>query len=74
MNVILITNEAADFWKTKKVKGFIIILDIEKTFDKINWQFIDFMLSEKGFPQKWRNWIKSYVSSVQYSVIINGRS
>lgn len=33
-------------------------LDIEKTFDKINWNFIDFMLLKKSFSLKWRNWIR----------------
>lgn len=36
MDAILIANEVIDFWKVKKVKGFVIKLDIEKTFNKIN--------------------------------------
>lgn len=34
-DVILMANEAVDFWKTSNAKGFIIKLDIEKAFDKI---------------------------------------
>lgn len=49
------------------------MLDIEKAFDKINWNFIDFMLLKKGFPLKWRKWIKACVSSVQYSILVNGK-
>lgn len=41
---ILVANEAIDFWKTKKTKGFVLKLDVEKTFDKISWNFIDYML------------------------------
>lgn len=44
LDVILIANEAFDYWKVKKVKGFVIKLNIEKAFDKISWAFIDFML------------------------------
>ena len=47
-DAILIANEAMDYWKRKKTKGFVIKLDIEKTFDKINWVFVDFMLLKKG--------------------------
>lgn len=36
-NVILMANEAVNFWKVKKAKGFVIKLDIEKAFDKIQW-------------------------------------
>ena len=34
-NAILISNEAVDYWRSKKSKGFIIKLDLEKAFDKI---------------------------------------
>ncbi|KAA0055625.1 LINE-1 retrotransposable element ORF2 protein [Cucumis melo var. makuwa] len=72
-DAILIANEAIDYWRVKKIKGFVIKLDLEKAFDKINWSFIDFMLLKKGYPIKWRRWIKACISSVQYSIIINGR-
>lgn len=35
-DAILIANEAIDYWRTKKVKGLVIKLDIEKAFGKIN--------------------------------------
>lgn len=72
-DAILIANEAINFWKIKKVRGFAIKLDVEKAFDKINCNFIDYMLTQKDFPFQWRKWIKSCISNVQYSVIINGR-
>lgn len=47
LEAILIANEAIDFWRAKKIKGYVIKLDIEKAFDKISWRFIDFMLMTK---------------------------
>ncbi|KAL0555833.1 hypothetical protein IC582_004334 [Cucumis melo] len=73
IDAILVANEAIDYWRVKKIQGFVIKLDIEKAFDKLNWRFIDFMLMKKGYPIKWRRWIKACISSVQYSIIINGR-
>ncbi|KAA0039770.1 LINE-1 retrotransposable element ORF2 protein [Cucumis melo var. makuwa] len=73
IDAILVANEAIDYWRVKKIQGFVIKLDIEKAFDKLNWRFIDFMLMKKGYPFKWRNWIRACISSVQYSIIINGR-
>lgn len=29
-------NEISDYWKCSRIKGFIIKLDKEKAFDKIN--------------------------------------
>ena len=34
-NAILIANEATDYWRMKKAKGFIIKLDIEKALIKL---------------------------------------
>ncbi|KAL4032276.1 hypothetical protein IC575_005346 [Cucumis melo] len=72
-DAILMANEAVDFWKVKKIKGFILKLDIEKAFDKLNWDFIDFVLEKKNFPILWRKWIRGCISNVTYSVIVNGR-
>ena len=48
-DAILIANEAIDYWKVKKTRGFVIKLDIAKAFDKINWSFIDYMLMKKNY-------------------------
>ncbi|KAA0047098.1 LINE-1 retrotransposable element ORF2 protein [Cucumis melo var. makuwa] len=72
-DAILMANEAVDYWKVKKIKGFILKLDIEKAFDNLNWDFIDFVLEKKNFPNLWRKWIKGCISNVTYSVIVNGR-
>ena len=70
---ILVANEAVDYWKAKKIKDLIFKLDIEKVFDKVNWNFIDFILMKKQFPDKWRKWIHSCISFVQYSIMINDK-
>lgn len=44
--------EVIDFWRCKKDKGFVIKFDIEKTFDKINWSFIDFILMKNAYSTK----------------------
>lgn len=40
LDPILIANEVVDYWKTNKQKGIIIKLDVEKAFDKLNWDFL----------------------------------
>lgn len=61
---ILIANEAKDFWRAKKTKGFVIKLDIEKAFDKISWRFIDYILMKKNYSSDWRKMIANCISSV----------
>ncbi|TYK01569.1 LINE-1 retrotransposable element ORF2 protein [Cucumis melo var. makuwa] len=40
-DAILMANEIFDYWKLKKIKGFVLKLDIEKAIDTISWDFID---------------------------------
>ncbi|KAA0051609.1 LINE-1 retrotransposable element ORF2 protein [Cucumis melo var. makuwa] len=72
-DAILIANENIDLWKRKKTRGFVIKIDLEKAFDKISWNFIDFMLKKKNLSKKWGDWIKTCISTVQYSILINGK-
>ncbi|KAA0046042.1 LINE-1 retrotransposable element ORF2 protein [Cucumis melo var. makuwa] len=72
-DVILMANEIVDYWKMRKIRGFVPKLDIKKTFDIISWDFIDFMLTKKNYPKKWRKWIEASIRSVQYSILINGK-
>ncbi|TYK05808.1 LINE-1 retrotransposable element ORF2 protein [Cucumis melo var. makuwa] len=70
-DAILRANEALDYWKVKKIKSFILKLDIEKAFDNLNWDFIDFVLKKKNYPNSWRKWIRGCISNVTYSIIVN---
>ncbi|KAA0047998.1 LINE-1 retrotransposable element ORF2 protein [Cucumis melo var. makuwa] len=72
-DAILIANEVIDYWKSKKEKGFILKLDVEKAFDKISSSFIEYMLNQKNYLERLRKWIKACISNVNYSVIINGK-
>lgn len=69
---ILIANEIVDWWRCSKQQGIIIKLDVKKAFDKINWKFLLTILKLKGFSNKWINWIYGCISSLGYSILING--
>ena len=40
------------------MKKVVIKLDMEKTFDKVDWTFLKNILVAKGFGSKWRRWIQ----------------
>ena len=48
-------------------------LNLEKAYDKVNCTFLNEILKLKGFGKRWRRWIWGYLSSINFSVIINGR-
>jgi hypothetical protein len=47
-------------------------MDMEKAFDKMEWEFILSIMKRLGFHSSSINWIKLYISSSSFSILING--
>ncbi|XP_059668809.1 uncharacterized protein LOC132313890 [Cornus florida] len=60
--------------KSGKTGFFALKLDIAKVFDRIEWAFLELMLQHMGFDEHWVSLIMECVSTVSYSIIINGES
>lgn len=45
-------NESVNHWKIKKTKGFIFKLDIEKVFNKLSCDFIEYILEKQKDTQQ----------------------
>lgn len=73
LNASLVTNELVENLKRRKQKGLVFKMDFEKAYDMVNWGFQDKVLGRKGFRDRWRLWIKGCISSVAFSVIVNGQ-
>ncbi|XP_075099232.1 uncharacterized protein LOC142176070 [Nicotiana tabacum] len=67
----LIANEVLDWRQKNGEPGVLFKLDIEKAFDKINWQYLISILRQMGFGEKWIRWIRYTFSTVKYSVLVN---
>ena len=54
-------------------EGFLALkLDMSKTYDRVEWKFLDVMMQKLGFHSRWISYIMNCVSSVSYSLMING--
>jgi hypothetical protein len=47
-------------------------IDLDKAYDHVNWDFLLYMLRWCGFGDKWCSWIAHCISSVRFSVLVNG--
>jgi hypothetical protein len=47
-------------------------MDLEKAYDHVNCDFLLHMLRRCGFCGKWCSWIAHCISSVRFSVLVNG--
>ncbi len=72
MDWVLIANECLDTRLKDDLPGVICKLDVEKAYDHVNWNFFIYLLERCGFPLKWRRWISYCISTVRFSILING--
>lgn len=71
MNVVLVTNEEER--RKKKQKGWVVKLDFEKAYDKVDWGFLGEVLEKKGFGCRWRKWIERCLNFINFSNMTNKR-
>ena len=66
-------NEVVDFYKSNKTKGFILKLVIKKAFDKVSWNFIDYIIKRRTIQTLGEMDKGLHCSNIQYFVLINGK-
>ena len=55
--------------------GFMAIkLDISKAYDRVEWNFIELVMRRLGFHEIWVGWVMKCITTVTYSVLINGEA
>src|SRR3954464_12055906 len=58
--------------KSQKQQGVVLKIDFEKSYDKVNWDFLFYCCRQKGFSEDWLIWLKSVVTQGTLSVKVNG--
>lgn len=56
---------------TSAHKNMAINIDMSETYDKINWEFLEFILNKFIFPRRFVCLIMRYVSSSSIAILVN---
>ena len=53
-------------------EGIIVFSDQQKTFDRVEWEWVDFVLKTFNFGEKFKGWIQMLVKNATTSINTNG--
>ena len=48
-------------------------VDMNKAYNRVEWDFLIEILKRIGFEGKWIGWIWECISSISYNIIVNGK-
>ncbi|XP_026450966.1 uncharacterized protein LOC113351131 [Papaver somniferum] len=65
-------SELIDARERSNNPGLIVKVDLQKAFDNINWSCLDYKMSRFVFGNFWRKWIHWCISTVRFSISLNG--
>lgn len=68
----MLANELIDAMRKEDWDGLMCKIDREKAYDHVNWGYLDWVLGQMGYGQRWRSWIKICITSPVFSVLVNG--
>ena len=50
----------------------VLKIDLSKAYDRVNWTYLQVILSRMGFVVPFITWVMSSITSVSFVVLING--
>ena len=73
MYPVLTANEAVEDYRAKRKKGWILKIDLENAFDRVDWGFLEKILYNKNFDPKWTSWTLGWLKNTKFFVFINNK-
>ena len=67
----MVAEEIIHSLRKNKDGGLLVKLDFEKTYDSVDYSFLDFVMADMGFGLRWRFWMKWCISTPSMLVFVN---
>jgi hypothetical protein len=72
LNNTFLAEEAQDWVEESNQDLVLLLLDFEKAFDRIEWNFLFEALAKLGFCSQWIRWVSSLYKSASLAIKLNG--
>ena len=69
---IQLITDLMHYTRKNDISAYILSLDIEKAFDSVEWQYLDYVMHKFNFGAYFMNWIKIFRSNASIKIINNG--
>lgn len=73
IDAILLAAKTVEDYLSKTKKGYIIKPDFKKAYNKVDWAFLDAVMEQKVFNNRWRKSIQGRLTNTIFSIMINRR-
>ena len=74
LDAVVIANEVVDEKRSSWKEGVVFIISFKKTYNLVDWDFLDHVLGRKGFSLRWRSWTRGCLSSTTFAILVNGNA
>jgi len=71
-NIILSTELFKGYGRKGISPGCMLKIDMRKTYDSVEWEFLKQVLAQLLFPIVFGEWVIQCISTVSYTVLVNG--
>ena len=72
LDAALVANEVINSILKSHEGAVLCKIDIEKTYDHVDWSFLLSVMSMMGFGEKWLRWMQWCIFTTSFYVLVNG--
>lgn len=70
-NIVKVQNVLED--QSPKNTGYLMLLDMEKAYDRVSWDYLYFAMRALNIPTRFIGWVKTLYLNLNARVIVNGK-